>query len=723
MTPWLTTHARGLRAAAWTVLVVLACSRGLFALMDLPVTVDIALTAGLSYLLPMVIALGVFAPLAIVTRGSVEHRLWGMLFVALGSVLVAELYYVWHALTVDAVNSWLLVPVRVLHAVGALSFLSIVGMLTVVGGRSNASKVRSYLEVAAAALALTPLIYVFWTYPAIGTQPGRGVGVALTTAFYPVFGMAMLVGTIAAMVGWKASRWRAWERISAIGLGIYSFGLIVFPWWFIGGGMAFRSRADWFTAMLGLGVSVLFVGAVYRATSPRHDGLVEAWPMASVPMRRLGQVYPALMSLALPLLGFLAYSMPPAGARPVGICAFLLALVLIAQSGLVAWDRARTEGRSARDPFSGALTRPELAARLDQMVTRATEAGLPLSIVLFSAGGSDRYDSVVSGAREASVLATALAAESPDGRVYAAESERFVMLVEDADAYEAAAIARRAWIRTSRAVSEAGLSHIQIAAGIAALPAHALDAAHLMRSATVALGAAEGADDEPVVIYDESLNAVATEEYVSRARMRTLRATVRALAEAVDARDPATKHHSVHVAELATALGQVMDLPDDRVQIVGLAALMHDVGKIGIRDEVLLKEDRLTEEERAEIEEHVVLSERILAPAHLDEVLPLVRYHHERWDGRGYPEGLREHEIPLEARILAVCDAFETMTTGRPYRAARSTAEALTELEACAGAQFDPLVTATFVRMIRRLDAGPTWVPQPTVEVAMESTT
>lgn len=723
MTPWLAQRAQGLRAAAWAILAVLFCSRGVIALLDLPVTVDIVLTAGLSYLLPMALALCVFAPLALRTRGAIEHRLWGMLFIALGSVLLAELYYTWHAITVDAVNSWLLVPVRVLHAVGALSFLSIVGMLTVVGDRSYASRVRAYLDVAAAALAVTPLIYALWTYPAMGALPGRGVGVAVTTAFYPVFGMAMLVGTIAAMVGWKAARWRAWERISATGLGVYSFSLIVFPWWFIGGGAAFRARADWFTALLGLGVLLLFVGAVYRATSPKQDGLIEAWPMASVPMRRLGQVYPVLMTLALPMLGFLAYSMPPAGARPVGVCAFLLALVLIAQSGLVALDRVRTEGRSARDPFSGALTRPELSSNLDHAVTRATEAGLPLSIVLFSAGGSDRYDSVVGGAREASVIATALAAEAPDGRVYAAESARFVMVIEDADAYDAAAIARRAWIRTSRAVIDAGLSHIQIAAGIAALPTHALDATHLMRCATVALGAAEGADDEPVVIYDETLNAVATEEYVSRARMRTLRATVRALAEAVDARDPATRHHSVHVAELATALGQVMDLPDDRVQIVGLAALMHDVGKIGIRDEVLLKEDRLTEEERAEIEEHVVLSERILAPAHLDEVLPLVRYHHERWDGKGYPEGLLEHEIPLEARILAVCDAFETMTTGRPYRAARSTAEALAELEACAGAQFDPLVTATFVRMIRRLDAGPTWVPQSTVEVAMESTT
>ncbi len=104
-------------------------------------------------------------------------------------------------------------------------------------------------------------------------------------------------------------------------------------------------------------------------------------------------------------------------------------------------------------------------------------------------------------------------------------------------------------------------------------------------------------------------------------------------------------------------------MSEEAVRAIGLAAHVHDVGKIGVRDEVLLKEGPLSPDERRLMEEHPVLGERILAPTELEEVLPLVRHHHERWDGSGYPDGLRGPQIPVGARILAVCDAFEAMTS------------------------------------------------------------
>ena len=187
--------------------------------------------------------------------------------------------------------------------------------------------------------------------------------------------------------------------------------------------------------------------------------------------------------------------------------------------------------------------------------------------------------------------------------------------------------------------------------------------------------------------------------------MRTLRSTIRMLAEAVDGRDSHTRDHSLNVSELSMALAQVMELGDDEVQVVSLAALVHDVGQVGVRDEILLKGGALDAQERREMESHAILGERILAPTRVDDVLPIVRSHHERWDGSGYPDGLAADDIPLGARILAVCDAYEAMTAGRSYEPAIEPEAALAEIEKMRGSQFDPRVAATFVRMVAQLEA------------------
>ena len=135
-----------------------------------------------------------------------------------------------------------------------------------------------------------------------------------------------------------------------------------------------------------------------------------------------------------------------------------------------------------------------------------------------------------------------------------------------------------------------------------------------------------------------------------------------------------------------------------------LTALLHDVGKIRIPSEIINKPGRLTPEERAVIETHTIEGERMLDQVGglLGRVGHLVRSCHERWDGQGYPDGLAGEQIPLVARIVCACDAFSAMTTDRPYRAARSPAEALAELELCAASQFDPEVVATLRAVVAR---------------------
>jgi putative two-component system response regulator len=163
------------------------------------------------------------------------------------------------------------------------------------------------------------------------------------------------------------------------------------------------------------------------------------------------------------------------------------------------------------------------------------------------------------------------------------------------------------------------------------------------------------------------------------------------LANAVEAKDPITEHHCNRVAERAVALARQVGQTDEEVEAVGYGAVLHDVGKIGIAEAVLLKEGPLTEAERAEMQRHPLIGAGILEPLRLGRLVsPIVRGHHERWDGRGYPDGLAREEIPLGARIVSVVDAFDAMTHDRPYRKALSLDEAREELVRCAGAQFDP---------------------------------
>lgn len=177
------------------------------------------------------------------------------------------------------------------------------------------------------------------------------------------------------------------------------------------------------------------------------------------------------------------------------------------------------------------------------------------------------------------------------------------------------------------------------------------------------------------------------------------------LSKIIDARDPYVGGHAAKVADYATAIAVELGLPLERVEQVRQAALLHDIGKIGISEQLLHKPDKLTAEEYEHIKRHATLGAELLATAQgLRHLAPFVRHHHERWDGRGYPSQLAGERIPLEARILAVCDAVEAMASDRPYQQGRSQDEIIVELRRCAGTQFDPHIVETFIRILERAD-------------------
>jgi HD-GYP domain-containing protein (c-di-GMP phosphodiesterase class II)/putative methionine-R-sulfoxide reductase with GAF domain len=182
---------------------------------------------------------------------------------------------------------------------------------------------------------------------------------------------------------------------------------------------------------------------------------------------------------------------------------------------------------------------------------------------------------------------------------------------------------------------------------------------------------------------------------------RTFVSTVEALANALEAKDEHTSAHARSITDMAVAVGEEMGFDADVLKRLELGALFHDIGKIGIAADILLKPGPLTRNERTTMETHPELGEQIIWPIErLRDVRPIVRHCHERWDGGGYPDHMEGEEIPVEARIVFVCDAFHAMTTDRIYRKRLSLPEALRRLKAGAGSQFDPAVVDVFLRLV-----------------------
>src|SRR6266545_2579907 len=194
--------------------------------------------------------------------------------------------------------------------------------------------------------------------------------------------------------------------------------------------------------------------------------------------------------------------------------------------------------------------------------------------------------------------------------------------------------------------------------------------------------------------------------------------TIESLANAVDKRDPFTSNHSKRVMLIASDIGREMKCNENEMEALEWGGLLHDIGKIGVRDEILLKQEKLTREERIKMNAHPELGAEIIAPVRkLAPELPIIRHHHEWYNGSGYPDRLIGDEIPWLARILHVADAFEAMTAQRPYRMTPLTVEqALSELRKFAGIQFDPAVVDAFVQtnwVDGVPDPGRTFQPRP----------
>jgi diguanylate cyclase (GGDEF)-like protein len=368
------------------------------------------------------------------------------------------------------------------------------------------------------------------------------------------------------------------------------------------------------------------------------------------------------------------------GTLPAGMLA-LAVLMLPFSSMSLRHARRELEHAASRDGLTGLANRRTLIADLERRLQRGRDAR-PCVLMLFDLDGFKSYnDSFGHLAGDALLqrLGRALStAVGEDGRAYRLGGDEFCVLADAAER-------TRIELGSVTALSERGEGFdIGASFGTVLLPAEATSCTEALR------------------IADHRMYAQKRSGRPTASRQST-DVLVRALAE----RHPDLGEHTDGVTVLAREVARRLRLHGEQLEHVCHAAELHDVGKVAIPDAIISKPGPLTEEEWEFMRRHTLIGERIVsaAPA-LAPVARLVRSSHERWDGRGYPDALAGDEIPLGARIVAVCDAFDAIVTDRAYRPRRTPAEAVAELERCAGTQFDPAIVAAFVATLAASDAS-----------------
>ena len=378
---------------------------------------------------------------------------------------------------------------------------------------------------------------------------------------------------------------------------------------------------------------------------------------------------------------------------------------------LVAYQRSRIDALVASlddaartDPLTGLLNRRAFEELFEKELDRVHRSDGSLSVLLGDLDGfkavNDRFgheagDGVLRQVAE-DMLKWKRRVDTP-ARI---GGEELALLLPDTDERGAFLVAERLRRATHRSFAEDPMG-LTISFGVATFPAHGDDLRSLMRAADRALYAAKDLGKDRTAIYSPEVARVLARASGSQGGDLQL-APLMSLAEALDVRDTGNAVHSRTVGRYARMMAVELGLSPERVERVRVAGVLHDVGKIGVSDPLLVKMGPLGDEDWRELKTHPEIGAQLLSRPELADLRSWVLAHHERPDGTGYPFGLSGDEIPLEARILAVADAYEAMTRGRVYREALGREAAREELRAGAGSQFDRQVVEAFLTALDR---------------------
>ena len=542
-----------------------------------------------------------------------------------------------------------------------------VALVLLVRGRMKSFRASQWLDGAIAASAVAACAGAIAFQPIVDATVGDPVTIAVNLS-YPLLDLLLLSLVVAsfALSGWRPDR--GWLLL-ALGLGLMALGDGVYLFQAAKGTYVEGRLLDalWPAAALLVGAAAW--QPVRAAAVPRLEG----WRVAAIPA-----------ACGLVAIGLLSYDhfqrMHDGALLLAAVTVFLVTLrmALMFRENLHMLERSQEEALT--DSLTGLRNRRSLMDDLEHELTLASPEE-PRALVLLDLDGFKQYNDSfghLAGDGLLARLGERLAYMiGDDGRAYRLGGDEFCALVTLGPEGLAPLVAKCTAALSDKGEGfEIGASH-----GEVTMPVDAASPTEVLQLADRRMYALKGGR-----------------------RTSAGRQSRDVLLSTLSERQPDLHHHVHDVAEMAIAVGRELEMTPEELDEVGRAAELHDVGKVAIPDAILNKPTALNANEWSFMRRHTIIGERILlsAPA-LRPVAWIVRSSHERWDGGGYPDGLAGDEIPLGSRVVSVCDAFDAMTTDRPYRPAVSEQTALSELASCAGSQFDPNVVAAFARALRAL--------------------
>lgn len=366
--------------------------------------------------------------------------------------------------------------------------------------------------------------------------------------------------------------------------------------------------------------------------------------------------------------------------------------------------------RAETDPITGLLTQARVSERLEEEIGRARRSGRDFAVIMLDVDNfrmfNDVYGPLQGDELLRSVGSTLQASCRSTDTVGRHGSDEFILILPETKKQQAQWVAEKMRTKISslgNITSSGSPVKTTVSVGVATYPYDSSLPQELIALAGAAMRMSKDAGGDTVTVWDPT-------EIEGLGSQNSSFGVLEGLMSAIDSRDGYAKAHAESVAQYSLMLAERLRLPEEIRRSLRMAALLHDVGKIGIPQRILLKNGVLDSDELEAVRQHPLLGENIISQVpHLLGSSEAVRHHHERWDGTGYPRGLTGTSIPILSRIISIADAYSAMLVARPYRPAKTEEEALEELRSCAGGQFDPELAKAFIECLierKNNDAG-----------------
>lgn len=546
------------------------------------------------------------------------------------------------------------------------------------------------------------LVYV--VRPLFAASPAVGLPSMVLVALCPALGVVLVLGTVNNVGAYTGKR-QPWERLAVPALVAVGIGVSAWPLGYAASiGMLPPAAALVPEAIRLAGRGLLTVAAVYRITDPRSG-----WPLQrqspsekAVRLRRvMGPLAPVVSLAAVAALAFRAQTVP-ASEELALLAAYIVGAVALVQLALLGIEKLLLGDDALGDTLTGLPGHRQFQERLEMELDLGERYGEQVGVAVLDLDRFQRVNEAYGHGvgdevlrRTSSVLRDDCRADDILGRL---GGDRFGVImpgVSPAEARERADVLRRA-IRAAAPKSGELTASVGVAVGAGGREARA----ELLRDAEGACYWAKCHGRDHTVLYDPAVvHELTPDERLMLLQDRARYEPATALAALLEARG--LRAHGERVGRLAATLATDLGLGPARAELIGVAGLLHDIGHVGSNEGVTSRSGPRTAADREQLLLHPVLSERILSASPYAEVLPWVRGHHECWDGGGFPDGLTGEDIPLEARILRICDYFDSLTL-RGDRRLMSDGAALQQLDLELGVTLDPELGDRFIRLVNR---------------------